>query len=292
MSDRRSRALYIGRWSPFHNGHDAIIRKSLEIGEPVLIAVRDTPVGPSDPWPAGERAEMIREHYWDQNVEVIVISDISSVNVGRAVGYELREIAMPEGVEAISGTGLRKQILSGEAAWRDKVPSAVAARVAPGRVVWLTGCPSAGKTTLAKRLERCLTKSVLLDADILRLSWPDLGFSRADRIENVARIALKARRAAREGAIAVVACIAPYAEARALASTVVSPHRIQWVYLYCPLDELRKRDTRGLYAKQAAGEISGLTGVDDVYEEPANALRLDTSVLTINECSDRILNLL
>jgi len=121
----KPRALFIGRFSPFHLGHDAIIRRVLDDGEPVLVAVFERPLSASDPWTAEERAAMIREHYADEDVVVITIPNISSVNVGRTVGYDIRTIDVPE-VETISGTSIRDAMRRGDSSWRGDVPASVA----------------------------------------------------------------------------------------------------------------------------------------------------------------------
>lgn len=107
----KPRALFIGRWQPFHNGHDYIIRKKLEEGIPVLIAVRDTPLDESNPFSVKERMDMIRAAYVGEDVQVISIPDIESVNIGRNVGYAVNEYQVPEDIKGISATQIRKLLL-------------------------------------------------------------------------------------------------------------------------------------------------------------------------------------
>lgn len=102
------RALFIGRWQPFHNGHDYIIRQKLDEGIPVLIAVRDTPIDEGNPFTVKERLDMIRANYVGEDVQVISIPDIESVNIGRNVGYAVNEYKVPENIAGISATGIRK----------------------------------------------------------------------------------------------------------------------------------------------------------------------------------------
>jgi adenylylsulfate kinase len=165
----------------------------------------------------------------------------------------------------------------------DQLASASADR-RPGSTIWLTGLPSAGKSTIARALAvrlRAEGRHVeLLDGDELRSHLTaDLGFSRADRDANVRRVGYLARLLARNGATVLVPVIAPYAEARA---QVRADHEADGsvfveVHVATPLDVCAVRDVKGLYAKQRAGEMSGLTGVDDPYEVPeAPELRLDT----------------
>ena len=103
-------ALYIGRWQPFHEGHQWLVAQKLEQGVPVWIAVRDTPTDAQNPYPADMVVRMIQQHYGDrEDVLVTVIPDIESVNYGRAVGYEINEWVPPADVAAISATKIRGQ---------------------------------------------------------------------------------------------------------------------------------------------------------------------------------------
>jgi adenylylsulfate kinase len=165
----------------------------------------------------------------------------------------------------------------------------------PGSTVWLTGLPSAGKSTIARALAvrlRAEGRQVeLLDGDELRSHLTaDLGFSRADRDANVRRVGYVARLLARNGVTVLVPVIAPYAAARA---QVRADHEADGsvfveVHVATPLDVCAVRDVKGLYAKQRAGEMSGLTGVDDPYEIPeAPELRLDTEE-SVAESASRV----
>jgi adenylylsulfate kinase len=166
----------------------------------------------------------------------------------------------------------------------------------PGATVWLTGLPSAGKSTIARALADRLRAEghcvELLDGDELRTHLTaDLGFSRSDRDTNVQRVGFVARLLARNSIIVLVPVIAPYAAARA---RVRSEHDADGttfveVHVATPLELCAERDVRGLYAKQRAGELSGLTGVDDPYEIPQSPeLRLDTQDLTVDESATRV----
>ena len=143
-----------------------------------------------------------------------------------------------------------------------------------GVTVWLTGLPSAGKTTIARALEKKLIdeghRVEVLDGDVVRTHLTkDLGFSREDRDENVRRIGFVADLLSRNGVVVICPVIAPY---RSMRDEVREMHgdRFVEVYVSTPLDECAERDVKGLYAKQKAGELSGLTGVDDPYEPPLN----------------------
>ena len=148
-----------------------------------------------------------------------------------------------------------------------------AERRADGVTVWLTGLPSAGKTTLATALrERLLAdghrRVEVLDGDAVRLSLTrDLGFSRADRIENVVRVGFVAHLLSRNGVIVICSLISPHREARDQVRRLHGDRFLE-VHVATPSDVCARRDVKGLYAMQRAGELTGLTGVDDTYEPP------------------------
>ncbi|WP_395571215.1 adenylyl-sulfate kinase [Streptomyces sp. BK79] len=161
----------------------------------------------------------------------------------------------------------------------------------PGATVWLTGLPSSGKSTLARELAALLRARArrveVLDGDRLRrVLSPDLGFSRADRDTNVQRIGVMAEVLARNGVLALVPVIAPYADSRA---AVRERHRATntsylEIHVAAPVEVCAARDVKGLYARRAAGEISGLTGVDDPYEAPGSPdLRVRTHTQSVQE---------
>lgn len=122
--NRRS-SLFVGRWQPMHNGHVYIIRSALDEGKRVVVGVRDTPRSPSDPYSFEEVKEMIYGAFRN-DVEVELIPDIESINIGRKVGYDINRVDAPESIEGISATGIREGIDSGDGAWENKVPKGVA----------------------------------------------------------------------------------------------------------------------------------------------------------------------
>ncbi len=145
-------------------------------------------------------------------------------------------------------------------------------RLRDGVTVWLTGLPSAGKTTLARQLEKRLLddghRVEVLDGDVVRaFLTADLGFSRRDRDENVRRIGFVAHLLSRNGVVVLCSVISPYRAAR---DQVRELHagRFMEVYVAAPVEVCAQRDVKGLYARQRAGQIAGLTGVDDPYEPP------------------------
>lgn len=147
-----------------------------------------------------------------------------------------------------------------------------------GATVWLTGLPSAGKSTIAEALAALLRSDGravdVLDGDQVRANLsPDLGFSRADRVENVRRIGWVARLLSGHGVLTLVPVIAPYAESRLQVRAAHAESGVPYfeVYVASPLALCVERDVKGLYARQARGELRGLTGVDDPYEPPEHA---------------------
>jgi adenylyl-sulfate kinase len=271
-----SRALFIGRFSPFHNGHYALVAKALDAGKPVAIGVRDTPISEHDPLPTKDRIEMIRECYRGKDVVVFAMPDIASVNIGRDVGYEIVKHDLPESVKVISGTEIRRLREAGDRTWRDAVPEGVA-NWFDGRddhhvVVWLTGPPASGKSTLLRALKERYPDLVVLDADTIRPQyWPELTHTPEDRMENVLRLARMARAFVDSGHTVLVAAVSPMKDMRDAARAVVGAEAFRLVHVYAPMDVLRSRDPKGLYAKADAGEITNLTGVGAPYEMPEDA---------------------
>ena len=118
--------LFIGRYQSPHKGHQTIFNTYLEKGEPVLIAIRDTPIDDSNPLSAQTVMSLWKEVYRNNPlVEVIIIPDIASVNYGRGVGYEVKEIKVDKEIANISATEIRKQILNGENGWKDFVDESI-----------------------------------------------------------------------------------------------------------------------------------------------------------------------
>lgn len=167
--------------------------------------------------------------------------------------------------------------------------------MAIGPIIWMTGPPGAGKTTIAAELRPRLEKrwSVeILDGDEVR-SWltDGLGFSRADRDRNVARIARLACLLARHGTAVVVAAVSPYAEARDKAKALAGEQAIPFfeVFVTAPLAILLNRDPKGMYRKAQAGELPNFTGLTDPYEEPTSpSLALATHTDSADRCAARV----
>lgn len=148
---------------------------------------------------------------------------------------------------------------------------------ARGATVWLTGLPSSGKSTIGAAVEEGLVErgvqAYLLDGDNMRHGiCGDLGFSQADREANIRRVGEVARLFADSGSIAVVALVSPYEAIRQEVRDRHESDGLQFleVFVNTPLDICASRDPKGLYARASAGELSGLTGVDDPYEPPSD----------------------
>jgi bifunctional enzyme CysN/CysC len=162
-----------------------------------------------------------------------------------------------------------------------------------GAVIWLTGLPGAGKSTLARALERRLFGNggspVLLDGDTLRAGLNgDLGFSAADRSENIRRLAEVATHLARNGHIAIVAAVSPSSEDRAAARRIADD-LFREVYVATPAEVCESRDPKGHYAKARAGSLQAFTGIGNDYQPPAaSELSIDTSTRTVTEATEEI----
>jgi bifunctional enzyme CysN/CysC len=147
-----------------------------------------------------------------------------------------------------------------------------------GAVVWMTGLPSSGKSTIAHDAEQALVQSgqpaYVLDGDNLRHGLNgNLGFSDEDRAENVRRTAHVAALLADAGGVALVSLVSPFAADREAARRIVEEQGLDFieVFVNTPLEECERRDPKGLYAKARSGEIKGFTGVDGPYEAPERA---------------------
>jgi adenylylsulfate kinase len=176
--------------------------------------------------------------------------------------------------------------------------TAVDARPHP---VWLTGLPSAGKTTLATALAARLAgdgvdRVELLDGDEVReFLSKGLGFSREDRDTNVLRIGWVAATLARHGVLVLASVISPFASTRDEVRALHAAKGAQFleVHVATPVEVCSERDVKGLYAQQSRGELTGLTGVDAPYEPPAAPeLRLPTHEQTVEQSVDALVALL
>ncbi len=164
-----------------------------------------------------------------------------------------------------------------------------------GCVVWFTGLSGAGKSTIADLLEQRLhaagRHTTVLDGDNVRHGLnADLGFTDADRVENVRRVAEVAGLMVEAGLIVLVSFISPFRAERALARGIVAGDEFCEVFVDTPLHVAEERDPKGLYAKARRGELPNFTGIDSPYEPPEHPeLRLDTTTLTAEEAAGAVL---
>ncbi|MEU4158894.1 adenylyl-sulfate kinase [Actinoplanes sp. NPDC026670] len=168
-----------------------------------------------------------------------------------------------------------------------------------GLVVFFTGLSGSGKSTIARNLADAMRENgertiTLLDGDVVRRELTaGLGFSKSDRDRNVRRIAWVAAEVGRHRGMAVACPIAPYEAARAAARrmAVEAGAGFVLVHVATPLEVCESRDRKGLYARARAGQLRGMTGIDDPYEEPTDAeLTIDTTTMTVPEAVEMVLS--
>jgi bifunctional enzyme CysN/CysC len=169
-----------------------------------------------------------------------------------------------------------------------------AAKGQKAKVVWLTGLSGAGKSTIANLVEKRLLAegrhTYLLDGDNVRHGLnKDLGFTEADRVENIRRVAEVARLMVDAGLIVLVSFISPFRAERRMARELMAEGEFVEVFVDTPIAEAEKRDVKGLYAKARAGQLKNFTGVDSPYEAPENPeIRIDTAQLTAEQAAEAI----
>jgi bifunctional enzyme CysN/CysC len=165
-------------------------------------------------------------------------------------------------------------------------------------VLWFTGLSGSGKSTIANLVEKKLhaagCHSYLLDGDNVRHGLnKDLGFTEADRVENVRRVAEVAKLMVDAGLIVATAFISPFRSERALARSLVEAGEFVEIHVDTPLEVAEARDVKGLYKKARRGELRNFTGIDSPYEAPESPeLRVDTTTMTAAEAADRVVDLL
>jgi len=165
-------------------------------------------------------------------------------------------------------------------------------------MIWFTGLSGSGKSTIAIALERELHKRGLLcrilDGDNIRSGINNnLGFTEADRIENIRRIAEVSKLFVDTGIITIAAFISPSNDIREMAANIIGKDDFLEVYVSTPIEECERRDVKGLYAKARRREIKNFTGISAPFEAPAHpALTLDTSALSLEESVNKLLELI
>lgn len=163
-------------------------------------------------------------------------------------------------------------------------------------VLWFTGLSGSGKSTIANALQKRLFSidrhTYLLDGDNVRHGLNrDLGFTDADRVENIRRVAEVSRLMVDAGLITLVSFISPFKSERRMARNMLEENEFVEIYVNTPLDVAEKRDVKGLYKKARAGEIKNFTGIDSPYEAPDQPeISIDTTSLTADEAAEQILD--
>ena len=162
-------------------------------------------------------------------------------------------------------------------------------------VLWFTGLSGAGKSTIANLVDKRLfaegRHTFLLDGDNVRHGLnQDLGFTDADRVENIRRITEVARLMADAGLIVLVSAISPFAAERRMARERMAPGEFVEIFVDAPLEVVESRDIKGLYAKARAGQLRNFTGIDSPYERPEKPdIRIDAAALTPEQACERII---
>lgn len=167
-----------------------------------------------------------------------------------------------------------------------------------GTMLWFTGLSGSGKSTIAIALERELHKRGLLcrilDGDNIRTGInANLGFSAEDRRENIRRVAEVGKLFVDTGIITIAAFVSPTEELRQIAEHIIGEEDFKEIYVSTPIAECERRDVKGLYARARRGEVKNFTGISAPFEAPKHpALSLDTSVLSLEESVNKLLQLL
>ena len=163
---------------------------------------------------------------------------------------------------------------------------------------WFTGLSGSGKSTIASAFDAVLLRSgehtYVLDGDNIRHGLNrDLGFTDADRVENIRRVAEVARLMVDAGLIVIPSFISPFAADRELARSLFKEGEFIEVYVDAPLEECERRDTKGLYAKARKGELPNFTGIDSPFEAPSQAeVHLNKVSQTLEQCIAHLLGVL
>jgi len=161
-------------------------------------------------------------------------------------------------------------------------------------VLWMTGLSGSGKSTIANLVEKKLARmnrhTYLLDGDNVRHGLnKDLGFTDADRVENIRRVGEVARLMTDAGLIVITAFISPFRSERDMVRGMMQPGEFVEIFIDTPLEEAEKRDVKGLYAKARAGQLKNFTGIDSPYEPPeAPQIRIDTTQMSAEDAADMI----
>ena len=208
----------------------------------------------------------------------ILIDRLSNATAGAGVVHAALRRAQNIHWQALDVTKARRAAMNGQ------MP----------QLLWFTGLSGAGKSTIANLVEKKLValgkRTYILDGDNVRHGLSrDLGFSDADRVENIRRVAEVAKLMVDAGLIVLTAFISPFRAERQLARDLLEPGEFVEVHVDTPLDEAERRDVKGLYARARRGEIRNFTGIDSPYEPPeAPEIHIDTTRLSPEEAAERI----
>lgn len=300
---------FIGRWSPFHQGHIAIIQKKRveKTGLPILIMVRDTT---TDAYSASVRAHYIKQWMTQHDIlgTIMIIPNVEGVYWGRGVGYVVELVDVDEDIKKISATDIRKSMEVQSEEWKKNVASVQSSYMLSGTVskimdsgivIWLTGCPSSGKTTIASALNSVLKKQYphiktqLLDGDEIRTSplGQHIGFSKKERAEHIRRMAFLANMLSQHGIVVLCAFVSPDRKIREEIRDKIGVNKFVEVFVDAPKSVRLARDTKGLYKKARNGQISNLTGYNASYEKPTEPdVICKTDTQSVEDCVQSILS--
>ncbi len=300
--------MFIGRWAPFHKGHTAIMLKKLKEnpGAPLLILVRNTAKEAFSP---SIRAQYIKTWMVENKIKgtIMIIPDIDGVYWGRGVGYKTELVDVDAETKQISGTQIRNKLRAGDPGWTKSVASKdssymlsskVSSILDHGMVLWLTGCPCSGKTTIANRLVSIIKnqfphlKYQVLDGDAMRSSplAKSAGFSKQDRADHIRRMAYLAAMFADHGILVICSFVSPEGKIRSEAKKMIGKKRFIEIYIAASLQTRMRRDTKGLYKKAKAGKLKQLTGFDADYDIPTHPdIVCNTDKLSANSCAEKII---
>jgi bifunctional enzyme CysN/CysC len=166
------------------------------------------------------------------------------------------------------------------------------------KLIWFTGLSGSGKSSIANILEKKMQAmghhTITLDGDNIRHGINrDLGFTQADRVENIRRVGEVAKLMLDGGLICISSFISPFTSERDMVRGLVEENEFVEVFVDTPLEVCEERDVKGLYAKARSGELTNFTGISSPYEEPRNPeIRIDTTQVSVEEAADLILEYL
>ena len=250
-------------------------------------------------------------NYEQQPVDTLALNDIASCNISldRAIAFDSYETNRTTGsfilidpeTNATAGVGLikfalrRSQNIHWQALDIDKAQRAMAKGQKPV-VLWFTGLSGSGKSTIANIVEKKLhamgRHTMLLDGDNVRHGLNrDLGFTDADRVENIRRVGEVSKLMLEAGVITLVSFISPFSAERAMVRSMLEDGEFIEIFVDTPLEEAERRDVKGLYKKARAGELKNFTGIHSPYEPPANPeITVNTVELSAEEAAEEIVH--